>query len=211
VSHPAARPGVTTGPASPLGVAMPFSVFSVVAVAAHRIRRALLRPWNLTDPGPWSLPTPTALPVVSEQVAHPLLGFHSPTGYGRSQPWHREPYHAWSSDRCHPSPGVLVPSAVVSTRDPVTPMTFHVTGTLRPQGSSPSRRLAPSRAFRRLPAGPLLGFQPSRLCSCRQVRRPFGHVPSLPDVTHPDRRTLAMTIDRTRFYDEGISPRERSE
>jgi hypothetical protein len=35
---------------------------------------------------------------------------------------------------------------------------FHTTSTLRPQGSSPSRRLAPSRAFRRLPAGPLLGF-----------------------------------------------------
>jgi hypothetical protein len=123
VSHPAARPGVTTGPASPRGVAMPFSVFSIGAVAAHRIHRALLRPWNLADPGPWSLPTPTALPVVSDRVAHTLVGFHSPTGYGRSQPWHREPYHAWSSDRCHPSPGVSVPSAVVSTRDPVTPMT----------------------------------------------------------------------------------------
>lgn len=36
------------------------------------------------------------------------------------------------------------------------------------------------------------GIPPSGLCSCRQVRRPFGHVPSLPDVTHPDRRTLAM-------------------
>jgi hypothetical protein len=27
--------------------------------------------------------------------------------------------------------------------------------------------------------------RPSGPCSCRQVRRPFGHVPSLPDVTHP--------------------------
>lgn len=90
------------------------------------------------------------------------------------------------------------------------PGDFHVTGTLRPQGSSPSRRLAPSRAFRRLPAGPLLGLLPSGLFSYRQVRRPFEHVPSLRDVTHPDRRTLAMTIDRTRSYVEVINPLERS-
>lgn len=87
---------------------------------------------------------------------------------------------------------------------------FHATSTVRPQGSSPSRRLAPLRAFRRLPAGPLLGFQPSGPCSCRQLRRPFEHVPNPPDVTHPDRRTLAVTSDRTRARVEGINPRAKT-
>jgi hypothetical protein len=90
--HPAARSGVTTEPASPLGVVRPFSVLSVSEVAAYRIDRALLRPSALAGPGPWSFPSLAAPRVVSEFEAHPLLGFHSPTGFGRSLPQHREPF-----------------------------------------------------------------------------------------------------------------------
>jgi len=70
----------------------PFSVFSVGEVAAYRICRTLLRPRTLTGSGPWSFPSPTTPQVVSKHGAHPLLGFHSPTGYYRSQPQHREPF-----------------------------------------------------------------------------------------------------------------------
>jgi hypothetical protein len=79
---------------------------------------------------------------------------------------------------------------------------------LAPSGfSRPLDAFSPLRAFQRLPAGPLLGLSPSGPCSCRQLRRPFEHVPSPLDVTHPDRRTLAMTSDRTRACLEGINPR----
>lgn len=64
-SHPAARLGVSAEPASPLGVVRPFSVLSAGEVAAYWLDRALLRPWILAGPGPWSLPSPTAPRAVS--------------------------------------------------------------------------------------------------------------------------------------------------
>jgi len=157
--HPVARSCVTAEPASPHGVVRPFSVLSVGEVAAYWIHRALLRPRTLTGSGPWSFSSPTAPPVVSEQGAHPLLGFHSPTGCYRSQPQHREPFHAFGS---RPALSLSWGSSPYSGRQHEgfgLPGGFHTTSTLRPQGSSPSRRLTPLRAFRRLPAGPLLGFR----------------------------------------------------
>jgi len=210
VSHPAARFGVSVEPASPRGVVRPFSVLSASEVAAYWILRALLRPWILTDPGPWSLPSPTAPRDVSNaQHIHSWV-FTLLQGMAGANPSTGRPDTRGASDPMLSLSWGFAPFSGRQLERSGQPGDFHITGTLRPQGSSPSRRLAPSRAFQRLLAGPLLGLQPSGPSSCRQVRRPFGTVPSLPDVTHPDRRTLAVTSDRTRFHDEGISPRERS-
>jgi hypothetical protein len=168
---------------------------SADAVAARWIRRALLRRWNLADPGPWSLPTPTAPSVVSERLAHPLLGLHSPTGYGRSQPWHREPLHAWSSDRCHPSLGVLVPSADVSTRDPVTPVTSTspapcVLRVLRPLDAllplEPSSGCPPGRSW----DSSLQGLAPAdRYGALSGMSRAFLTLPTRPSHASNDERS----------------------
>jgi hypothetical protein len=207
--HPAARPGVTAEPASPLGVVRPFSVLSAGEVAAYWILRALLRPRALASSGPWSFSSPTAPRVVSEQGAHPLLGFHSPTGYCRSQPQHREPFTRRLMIGAVPLLGFESLQRSPARRVRFTrwlPHHRHLASSgffALPTPYSPSS--LPTVARRAAP-----GILPSGLCSCQSVRRPFGPVPSLPDVTHPDRRTLAMTSDRTRALIEGINPRERT-
>jgi hypothetical protein len=157
--HPVARSGVTAEPASPHGVVRPFSVLISRRSSGALVHRALLRPRTLAGSGPWSFPSPTTPQVVSKHGAHPLLGFHSPTGCYRSQPQYREPFHAFGSGPVLSLSWGFHPYSGRQHEGFGYPDGFHTTGTLRPQGSSPSRRLAPLRAFRRLPAGPLLGFR----------------------------------------------------
>ena len=107
------------------------------------VGRALLRPRALAEPGPWSLPSPTALRAVSRTrgtSTHGLaLSFRvSP----KTTPALRALIHAYGSDQHCPSHGVFIPSAVASTKEPVAPA-VPPAGTLRLQGSSPLDALLP--------------------------------------------------------------------
>jgi hypothetical protein len=53
------------------------------------VLRALLRPWSLRSPGPWRVVRHRAV-MPFQALSHPLLGFHSPTGFHRRSPQRRE-------------------------------------------------------------------------------------------------------------------------
>jgi len=162
------RAGVAVGVTSPRGVVRLFSVSRTGEPAGVSGLPALsfdLGPSRCLVPG--AVPRSSCPTFVADRGAPPLLSFHSPSGYCRRSPQHREPSHAYGS------------WPVLSLSWGFGPFSGQQRkGAVRPGGSRPpapcvlrvrpSRRLAPLRAFRSLPTGPLLGFLPSGLRSSRR-------------------------------------------
>jgi len=73
-----------------------------------------------------------------------------------------------TTSRLGPSHGVLLPSAVASTKDPVFCPGTSTSPAVASSGFLPSRRLDPLRAFPTFLPGPLLGLLPSGLYSSRR-------------------------------------------
>jgi len=116
--------------------------------------------------------TPPPFPR-SQNRGYPLSGFGSLSEY--------HPYVAAQSsvipkDRAAaPLPRFLPLQRLSTTRSHIPPAGPIPPVTLRPQGFTPSRRLAPLMAFRAysIPV-PLMGFYPSRLLSSPSAVRPLG-------------------------------------
>lgn len=151
----------------PHGVVRPSSVLSADEVATALVGRALLRP--RAPRGAWSLELSLVRRALrrfrSQSTSTP--GLHSPSGRHRRPPQRREPFFASGSDRRCPSHGVCRPFSgrqLGGSGSPGGSTRRH----LASSGFSPSRRLAPLRAFQSFPTGPLLGFAPSGPRSSRR-------------------------------------------
>jgi len=156
VMHPAVTPSVTARWTSPHEVVQPFSVF--VSVRAER-RIGLSRPSStlvLTEPGSWRVLRRRAV-MPFQARSHPLLGFHSSSGYCRSPPQRRER----PRDRPFRVDAVPLMGFCSLQRTPARRIQWSGVpspGTLRLQSSNLSWRLDPLRASRPFLVGSLMGF-----------------------------------------------------
>jgi len=164
VVSPAAAIGVTAESSSPHGLALPFDV-----LLGERGRGSLGSPppasaLVLVDLTLAVLPRAAVLLRSYERHHHPSMGLRGPSGFHRKTA-------AMSSAPVGlghgPSPGVQLPPAVASAKDPGIPGASTSPADAS-SGFEPSRRLDPLRAFPTFLPGPLLGLLPSGLFSSRR-------------------------------------------